>query len=249
MSRRSFTTEAVVLASTDVGEEDRILTFLTPDHGLVRAAASSARNLRKGRTAPLDLFARTVLSVNQPRKEGMLRRVGSARIVDPFMGIRADYARLCAASYMCQTLAHCIQEEDPSSGSYRLLLSCLKGLDQGEGPFRVILAFEIRFLFEMGLMPELGHCLACAEPVRGDVLIQTVDGGVVHRGCTAVETSGCLTGGDLAVLRYISSREPDAVSKLTIREEDARRVFKELHRFSVHHLGYESRALTMLEGS
>ena len=67
--RKSITTEAVVLAVTDVGEEDRILTFLTPDMGLLSAAATSARNLKKGRAAPLDLFVRTRLTVNVPRKE------------------------------------------------------------------------------------------------------------------------------------------------------------------------------------
>ena len=89
--RKSVTTEAVVLAATEVGEEDSILTFLTPEMGLLKAAATSARNLKKGRTAPLDLFVWTSLAVRVPGKDGKLKRIVSAEMIDPFLGIRADY--------------------------------------------------------------------------------------------------------------------------------------------------------------
>ena len=82
--RKTVTTEAVVLTATDVGEEDRILTFLTPDMGLLKAAATAARNLKKGRTAPLDLFVQAHLTVNIPGKEGKLKRVGSTDMINPF---------------------------------------------------------------------------------------------------------------------------------------------------------------------
>lgn len=243
-----ITTEAVVLASTDVGEEDRILTFLTPHLGLLKAAATSARNLKKGRAAPLDLFVHTLLTVNIPGKEGKLKRVGSAEIIDPLLGIRADYERLCAASYMGQMTGHCIQEDDPSPGTWELLLYCLRRLNSGAAPFTVILPFEIIQLREMGILPDLERCLKCQETVAGEAHLDTRGGGIVHRQCSTMENIGVLSGGDLAVLRYFSQRELSAISKLSIKEEDALRVFKILHPFSVHHLGYEAKALRMLKG-
>jgi DNA repair protein RecO (recombination protein O) len=245
--RRSITTEAVVLAATDVGEEDRILTFITPELGLLKAAATSARNLKKGRAAPLDLFVRTRLMVNVPGKEGKLKRVGSAEIIDPFLGIRADYERLCAASYVGQTVAHCIQEDDPSSGTYDLVLYCLRRLDSGAAPFTVMLLFEVKLLREMGILPEFTHCLKCAEEVMGEACLDAGTGGILHRQCSAIEYRDILSGGDLAVLRYLAERGLSAVSNLSVREKDARRIFDVLHPFSVHHLGYESKALGMIK--
>jgi DNA repair protein RecO (recombination protein O) len=245
--RKSINTEAVVLAATDVGEEDRILTFITPELGLLNAAATSARNLKKGRAAPLDLFVRTRLRVNVPGKEGKLKRVGSAEIIDPFLGIRADYERLCAASYMGQTVAHCIQEDDPSSGTYGLVLYCLRRLDSGVTPFGVILPFEVKFLREMGVLPEFTHCLKCTEVVMGEAYLDAGTGGILHRHCSAREYKSILSGGDLAVLRYLAERGLSAVSRLSVKEEDAMRIFDVLHPFSVHHLGYESKALKMIQ--
>jgi DNA repair protein RecO (recombination protein O) len=245
--RSSITTEAVVLTVTDVGEEDRILTFLTPDMGLLCAAATSARNLKKGRAAPLDLFVHTSLLVNVPGKEGKLKRIGSAEVIDPFLGIRADYGRLCAASYMGQTAAHCIQEDDPSSGTYDLILYCLRRLDTAAAPFGVMLLFEVKLLLEMGILPELTHCIKCMEVMGGEGYLDAGRGGVLHRQCSAGEYKGILSGGDLAVLRYLSERSLSAVSRLSVKEEDAMRIFDILHPFSAHHLGYESKALKMIQ--
>ena len=185
--RRSITTEAVVLVATDVGEEDRILTFITPEMGLLKAAATSARNLKKGRTAPLDLFVHTRLTINIPGKETKLKRVVSTDIVDPFLGIRADYKRLCAASYMGQMVAHCIQEDDPSIGTWDLVLYCLRRLDSGILPFGVMLLFEVKILLEMGIMPDFNHCLRCMGEVAGEAYLDAGGGGILHSQCATRE--------------------------------------------------------------
>lgn len=245
--KKSITTEAIVLMVTDVGEEDRILTFITPELGLLTAAATSARNLKKGRAAPLDLFVHTNLDINVPVKEGKLKRIGSTGMIDPFLGIRADYMRLCAASYMGQTVAHCIQEDDPSSGTYDLVLYCLRRLDSGAAPFGVMLLFEVKLLREMGIVPEFRYCLKCREEVIGEAYLDAGGGGILHRQCSSREYKGVLSGGNLAVLRYLSERSLSAVSNLSVKEEDAMRIFDVLHSFSVHHLGYESKALGMMK--
>lgn len=247
MAAATFNTEAVVLASTAVGEEDGIITFLTPGRGLLRAAASSARNLKKGRAAPLDLFVRTNLTVRTPVKEGKLKRVISTTMIDPFLGIRSDYRSLCAASYVGQTVAHCIQEDDPAEATWDLVLYCLRKLDSGAAPYGVMLLFEVKLLRQMGILPELKSCQKCGVEAGGEVFLDPGRGGIFHRRCTSMEYRGVLTAGDLAILGYLAKCDLDAVSRLSVREEDAMRIFRILHPFSVHHLGYEAKALGMLE--
>ena len=118
---KTLKTEAIVLSRTDVGEEDRILTFLTRGYGLLKAAASGAKTLKGGRTAPLDLFVRSRIQFHVSSKPGKLCRIRSVDVVDPYLEIRGDYNRLCAASYMAEEVAHCVQEADPSEGIFDLL--------------------------------------------------------------------------------------------------------------------------------
>ena len=244
--RKTITTEAVVLAATDVGEEDRILTFLTPDMGLLKAAATSARNLQKGRTAPLDLFVQASLSISVPGREGKLKRIGSANMVDPFLGIRGDYGRLCAASYIGQTVAHCVQEDDPSSGTWDLVLYCLRRLDAEAAVYGVMLLFEVKLLREMGILPDFSRCIKCLQEVTREACLDAGGGGILHKSCAAREYEEILTAGDLAVLRYFALRDLDAASKLSVKDGDAKRIFEILHPFAVHHLGYEAKALRMM---
>lgn len=242
----TFTAEAIVLSATDVGEEDRILNLLTRERGLVRAGASGARNLKKGRSAPLDLFVRTNLHLYASSKEGKLKRIRTASVIEPFLGIRADYQRLCAAAYIGQTIAHCVQEDDPAPGIYELLLACLRGLEDGIALYRVLLLFEVRLLGELGLMPELESCMKCLEGIDKGAQLDSRQGGMVHNHCCDVDVGPELAAGDLATLRFLSMRPLKDTGKLTVRDDDAKRIFTSIHRFAVHHLGYEGKALKML---
>jgi DNA repair protein RecO (recombination protein O) len=148
---------------------------------------------------------------------------------------------------MGQTTAHCVQEDDPAPGIYELLLACLRGLEEGTNPYRVLLLFEVRLLGELGLMPELDNCLSCLDKIEKDAVLDSRQGGVIHRHCCDMDRGSRLAAGDLAALRFLSTRDLDHTVKLTVRDEDAKRIFEVLHRFSVHHLGYESKALKMLK--
>ena len=152
--RPTFTDDAVVLSETDVGEEDRILTFLTREHGLLRAAASSARNLRKGRTAALDLFVINTLSVSSPGRSGKLKRIKSADAVETFPGIRSDYSKLCVASYIGELVSRCVPEDDPAREIFELVLVVFGMLEKDEGFYRTLVIFVGRFLKELGMAPD-----------------------------------------------------------------------------------------------
>lgn len=242
-----FTADAIVLAATEVGEEDRILTFLTRDLGLLRAAASSVSNLKKGRSAALDLFVRTRISFTIPRRSGSLKRIRSAEVLDAFMGIRKDYERLCAASYMGQTIIHCIQEEEEARGVFDVVNACLNYLNSGMERYRVLLLFETRILRELGMFPELERCMFCGEQADRTCRLEPGEGGVVHMECGGQDHGKVLTPGDLSVLRYLSNRSIEAASRLTLPDKEAKRLFSTVHDFAVHHLEYEAKAYKTLE--
>ena len=143
-------------------------------------------------------------------------------------------------------MSPCIQEDDPSRGTWDLVLYCFHRLDGEASPYSVMLLFEIKFLREMGIWPDFSRCVKCMQEVAGEAFLDARSGGIYHGQCAAREYEGILSRGDLAVLRYYAGRELSAASKLSVKEEDARRIFGILHPFAVHHLGYEAKALRML---
>ena len=236
-------TDAIVLSRTDVGEEDRILTFLTRDFGLLRAAAGGARSLKKGQTGRLDLFVLSNVRFYVSDKPGKLCRIRAVDVVESYLGIRDDFKRLCVASAMAELVAHCIQEADPVPAVFELLSTCLGLLGAGAGSMRVLLIFEMRFLKELGLAPELSRCLVCGRDITGRSSISPPKGGLLHPECSSGAGNEELTSGDLATLRFIAGKPMNSIGRLSIADGSAGRILPGLNRFSVHHLGFETKAL------
>ena len=239
--------DALVLSLADVGEEDRIVTFLTREHGLLRAAAAGARSLKKGRTAPIDLFVRARIQVAHLEKPGRLARVRSAEIIEPYLFIRENYSNLCAASYMSELVIRSVQENDPVPGVYKLMINSLKLL-AGEGNvFKTILIFELRHLKEMGWNPELEKCLKCGDIIKGKAFFSPREGGVIHAGCTDRDSLVQTSAGDLASLRFITNRSLSSLRNLKLKEAKASQLFRTVHPFTTHHLGFEPRAIKVFK--
>ncbi len=239
-------TEGLVLFFTDVGEEDRIVTFLTREHGLLRAAAAGALSLSKGRTSAFDLFARVTLSVHHSSKPGKLPRVRGAVVIDPHLPLREDYTRLCAASYIGETVARSAQEGDPAPGLLELVLLCFERLGKGKPPAGILLLFEARYLKEMGWLPELNLCVHCKKPVKVMAALSAGLGGVVHPACPGGRDGASLKGGQLAILRFLTGRSLRGAGNLGLSPSSAAVLFLLLHPFTRHHLGFEPRSFRAL---
>ncbi len=54
---KTFRTQAIILARTDYGEADRIITFITPDHGKVTAIAKGVRKQKSKLAGGIELFS------------------------------------------------------------------------------------------------------------------------------------------------------------------------------------------------
>jgi len=239
-------TDAIVLSRTKVGEEDSILTFLTRDFGLLRAAAGGARSLKRGQTGRLDLFVLSNIRFYVSDKPEKLCRIRAIDVVEPYLGIREDFKRLCVASAMAELAAHCVQEADPAPAVFELLSACLGLLGDGVAPMRVLLIFEMRFLKELGLAPELSRCLICGKEITGKSFISPPKGGLLHPECSSGGEDEELTSGDLATLRFIAGKSMSSIGRLSITDGSAGRICAELNRFSAHHLGFEAKALRVL---
>jgi len=64
-----FTTRGIVLARTDYNEADRIITFLTPNHGKVRAIAKAVRKSQSKLAGGIELFSVSDLTFVKGRGE------------------------------------------------------------------------------------------------------------------------------------------------------------------------------------
>jgi DNA repair protein RecO (recombination protein O) len=243
----SVQTEAIVLRGSDVGEEDRILTILTRELGLVRAAAGGAKSIRKGRAAALDLFVHSRLEVYTSSKAGRMQRIRASEAINPFLALRQDYDNVCCASYMAELLSRTTQEGDPAPELFDLLRDCLEQLESGRERNLVLLIFIMRTLLALGMAPELENCLKCGLRVDGEGVLDNFAGGLLHQEClTGPAGDRVLSGDGIAMLRFIVGKPLERVWNLAMRPDESELLFRLLGSFAHHHLGFVPRTVKSL---
>src|SRR5207244_2898562 len=88
----------IVVGGLDYGESDRIVTFLTRDHGRLKGIARGAKRSRKRFGAALELFCKVEVQFVE-RAGADLARLESCDLVEAYAGIRGDLDALAAATY------------------------------------------------------------------------------------------------------------------------------------------------------
>lgn len=150
---RHITTRGIVLSRTDFGEADRILIFLTPDHGKVRAIAKSVRKSQSKLAGSIEIFSVSEVTLVQGR--GELKILISARLDKHFGNIVKDIERTNLA-YDFMNLLNRATEDQPEPAYFELLRESFGALDNSETDMALTsLWFNMQLLKLAGHMPNL----------------------------------------------------------------------------------------------
>ena len=181
--QRSYSTEAIVLKRTDLGEADRILTLFTPNKGKFRAVAKGTRRPVSKLAGHVDLLCRSQLQIALGRN---LDIVTQAEGRENFLHLRTDLWHMTCGFYLAELVDRFVEDQTPHYDIYTLLLDTLRYLDadanalqqqrangteltaqQEEGNTRLLLRyFELRLLSAIGYEPALQNCAHCASEIR-----------------------------------------------------------------------------------
>lgn len=154
-------TKAIVLRAQDYNENDKLLTLLTEERGLVFAYVFGARKMksRLGAVCSMLSYGEFVLFENKGKYN-----VDSADTERLFFGIRQDIEKLAYASYFCELCSSIITAEEPAGDIMRLLLNTLHFLENGKMlPELLKAVFELRAMCLIGYAPNLIACNSCGH--------------------------------------------------------------------------------------
>ena len=155
-------TEAIVLRTYRVGEADKVVVFLTREHGKIQGLAKAARrprsrfggSLETGTELELTFFekeSRELVSVDRCD----IIRSGFSSSGDPFLA--------CTLAYFADLVDSFAPEREPNAKLYRLLRACANSVVAGVEPNRVTRYFETWVLRLGGFFPTAESCSACGE--------------------------------------------------------------------------------------
>lgn len=224
---RSYRTQALILKRRDLGEADRLLTLLTPDHGKVDAVAKGARKPTSSKTGHVELYTRAEVLIARGRDLDILVQ---AEMVEPYLPLREDLTRSAYASYAVELLDRFTYGGDVDlNGLFELLDETLMRICYDTDVRRSLRYYELKLLDHAGFRPELMQCVITQEPLLPeDQFFSTFEGGVVSR--EAAPHSAGLIGLPmltLKLLRHLQRSNYQQIAQLQIDDSlhnDAERI-------------------------
>jgi len=174
----TFRDEGIVLRTMRLGEADRIITLVTPEHGKVRAVAKGVRKTKSKLGGRLDLLTHVSLMCWRGRE---LDVITQAEIIDVFRPIRADLDKMPVAFTMLEAVDQVAVERHPMPKLFKMLLGALSTL-ANDGGAVLLGAFLWKLLALEGVSPVVDRCTACGEPAELVAFDEGV-GGFLCRSC------------------------------------------------------------------
>ncbi len=171
----------VVLRTYKLGEADRIVVFLTAEHGKVRAVAKGVRKTSSRFGARLEPMSHVRLLLYRGRE---LDIVSQAESVEPLAPLLANLDAASQGMAVLEAADQLALEREPAPELYRMLVGVLRTIAERPGPL-VVPAFYWKLLAAEGLGPQLDTCVRCGggEPDVTLVAFDLTEGGVLCRSC------------------------------------------------------------------
>lgn len=195
--RQSISDMALVLARTDYGEKDRIITVLTRNHGKIRAIAKAVRSPKSRLAGGIELFAENELGLAEGR--GDLYTVTHSRMKQYFGSIAGDINATDTA-YECMKAINKLTPDHAGEEYYEILLRLFEALDESKVPLvQTRIWCGLKILDNLGASPNLlsdadGHKLNENDKYQYDF----------EKHCFYPRPNGPFTPEHIKVLRHLS---------------------------------------------
>ncbi len=224
---RTFRSLALILKRRDMGEADRLITMLTPQHGKIEAVAKGARKPVSTKTGHVELFTRADILVTRGRTFDILTQ---AEMVQPYLPLRDELLRGAYANYCTELLDRFSEDEDADNSQlFDLLDTAFARLCIDADVRRVTRHYEMHLLNAVGFRPQLNECVITHEPILPEnQFFSDAEGGIVSpEGAKHISGLIPLPLGTLKFLRHLQRSQYKQVASIAIDDalhNDAERV-------------------------
>lgn len=239
-------TPGLVLREVKVGENDRILTLLTPDLGVISASAKGSLRLKSKLFSACGLFCYSEFALYQGKG---IYLINDAQVKQMFFGLTESVERTALAMYMAefvQTLAPVGKEAETQ---LRLILNSFYVLSKGLRQPRMVKAvYELRALSEAGFMPNLLCCAACQKYEDRQFFFNTNSGELLCGDCAKKQgLRPNLDGASLTALRHVVLVDDKKIFGFAIPDSSLELLSHVAEQYAIQHLDKPLKSLEFLK--
>lgn len=154
-------TDGLIIKQQNIGEQDKLVTVLTRDEGVIRAFVRGGKNIKNAKSSPTSLLCYSSLSLYKSKDRYI---IDEAQVKDMFFALRNDVVHLSLAQYFCELAAYICPSEQRADSQLSLILNALFLLtEKRKDPELIKACVELRLASLAGYMPDLIMCKECGQ--------------------------------------------------------------------------------------
>ena len=246
MDIRDTTIDAIILKSRDYREQDKLLTYFALETGkgvaIARGAAKPGGKLRN----IAQPFCRVSLTLSRPK--GGVSFISQGLPQSSFVSVDADLSAIVYASYISELSDIAMPEHRPSPRFFALLLTVFSLLKMDDDHARTARYFELRFLQELGLLPDISACDHCGRALMGGSFhLSPKAGGLLCATCGVGDGSPLICAGAVQTMRRLVDSPLVRIPSIGISAPLMAEIESALTYYLDYHLEYSSKARRILQ--
>ncbi len=215
-------TNGIILQTRVMEEEDRLITVLTENEGVITAYGKGARRFKTKLASATEALSYSELVLFRNKDQYILDGASTLHI---FFGLRSDILKLALGCYFGQLTVDLAPRGGPAGEYIRLLLNTLSFLENGKRPAQQLKPlYELRLLSMSGYMPDLVGCRRCGCFEAPAMLFDPLEGNLLCGGCAGEDPSAAkalpIPASVLAAMRHIVFSEMDRLFSFQLPAPD-----------------------------
>lgn len=188
MRKLRITTDGLVIKETNIRDNDRMVTLITRDLGVITAFVRGVKNIKSKRSSATSLLSFSSFTLEYKSDTYTITEASVNKI---FFGAGSDIVILSIAQYFCELCNVLRPTENESEEFLRLILNSLYFLTEKKRSPELIKAItELRVAVIAGYAPNIVACDGCGA-FEDSVMYFKLDDGTLY--CSDCKKENCLS--------------------------------------------------------
>lgn len=203
-------TDGIVIREQTTGEQDRLVTILTRENGVIKGFVNGGRNPKNRNVSSTGLLCYSDFTIEKTKKDVYIIKEATAKEV--FFSLRENITSLSLAQYFAEIAGELSPREEDAGEYLSLLLNSIFLLTNKKKDARLIKAVtELRLCAIAGYMPNLVSCCECGK-FETEIMYFNLETGMLFcENCKSSDRLLKLGPGIISAMRHICFSAPEKV--------------------------------------
>lgn len=234
-------TEAIILRTFNIGEQDKIVVFFSQDKGIIRGIAKGARKFGSRFGSSLEPMSQVKIFFYEKERKDLVT-VSNCDLIESFFEIQSELKTSFTLSYFSELIEEFFPARSKDDLLYRLMLTILQALKAGGNLEFLACYFEAWFLKINGVLPNFTTCKKCHKTLaKSGWLSPKKDGAFCDR-CAPQRKEKIKPELGL-FLQWIKKNSPPEKGDLPFSPKQLESIRKVLQEIIIFHLEKEPKTL------